>query len=277
LNAFDCLQMISGLGAIAKDAVFPTRCCGCGRLYHRQRPVKAPAEQLKGVDEEFPVTLDEYLCDRCVHLIEPIRSPFCTHCGRPFDSPEGVNHICGRCQEDPFHFSIARSAGVYSHGLKELICQYKYKFRAELAISLSRLLWQTLCQHWDPEQIDCIIPVPLHSRRMRERGFNQAELLIRQWPGLAWAQGIPFYKSKLAVRALIRCRYTPPQTGLDRNQRAANLRHAFELTDPAAVQGRRVLLVDDVLTTGATANTCARVLKGAKAVSVSVLTLARAA
>ena len=245
--------MLKGLGAIAIDGVFPPRCCGCGRLYRRQRAAKASADQFGGVVQELPVTLDKYLCDRCTRSIEPIRSPFCTHCGRPFDSRQGVDHICGRCQEDPFCFSIARSAGVYGHALKEMICQYKYKFRAELAVPLSRLLWRTLRLHWNPEEIDCIIPVPLHNRRLRERGFNQSELMIRQWPGLAWAQGIPLDKNKLSIRSLIRCRYTPPQTGLDRNQRTANLRHAFELTDPAAVQGRRVLLVDDVLTEGAAA------------------------
>jgi len=268
--------MLKALGAITKDAVFPTRCCGCGRLFRRLRPGKVSAHQLRGVDPGLPATLGEYLCSACTRLIEPIRSPFCTHCGRPFDSPQGVDHICGKCQQDPFDFSKARSAGVYGQALKELICLYKYQFRGELAVPLSRMLWQTLRRHWDPEQIDCIIPVPLHSRRLRERGFNQAELLIRLWPGLACAQGIHLDKSKLLVRTLVRCRYTPPQTGLERNQRAANLQNAFKLADPFAVQDRRVLLVDDVLTSGATANSCARVLKSAKAASVNVLTLARA-
>ncbi len=200
----------------------------------------------------------------------------CTRCGRPFDSPQGVDHICGTCQQNLFDFSKARSAGVYSHALKELVCLYKYRFRDDLATPLSRILWQTLRLHWDPEEIDCIIPVPLHSRRLRERGFNQSQLLIRQWPGLAREQGIQLNNDKLLFKALARCRYTASQTGLDRNQRAANLRHAFILTDPAAVQGRRVLLVDDVLTSGATANACARMLNRAQAASVNVLTLARA-
>ena len=267
--------MLRALGAIAKDAVFPTRCCGCGRLFRRLRPGKVPAQQSREVDQGSPATLDEYLCDACTRSIEAIQSPFCILCGRPFDSAEGVDHTCGKCQQEPFDFSKARSAGVYGHALKELICQYKYMHRDELAAPLSSLLWQTLRLNWDPEQIDCIIPVPLHSRRLRERGFNQAELLIRLWPGLACEQGTPLDKSKLSFRTLARCRYTPPQTGLDRNLRAANLRHAFKVTNSAAVQGRRVLLVDDVLTSGATANACARALKRAKAASVDVLTLAR--
>ncbi len=268
--------MISALGAITKDAVFPTRCCGCGRLFRHQQPENVLAHQSRRVDQGFTAAFDEYLCGACLRGIQPIRSPFCTLCGRPFDSTQGVDHVCGKCQQDPFDFSEARSAGVYRHPLKELICQFKYQFRDELAAPLSCLLWQTLRLHWDPEQIDCIIPVPLHIRRLRERGFNQAELLIRLWTGLACEQGIRLGRSRLSTRALARCRYTSPQTGLDRDQRAANLRHAFKVTDPAAVRGRRVLLVDDVLTSGVTANACAQALTRAKAASVDVLTLARA-
>jgi len=268
--------MIRGLGAITKDAVFPARCCGCGRLFGCQRTGKFSDQQPREVRQELPNILCGYLCGNCIRSIEPIRSPMCTRCGRPFDSPHGVDHICETCQQNPFNFSKARSAGVYGHALKELVCLYKYRFRDDLAAPLSRILWQTLRLHWDPQEIECIIPVPLHSRRLRERGFNQSQLLIRLWPGLACEQGIQFDTSILSFKALARCRYTPPQTGLDRNQRAANLRHVFTLTDRAAIQGRRVLLVDDVLTSGATANACARVLNRAKAASVDVLTLARA-
>ncbi len=171
---------------------------------------------------------------------------------------------------------MARSAGIYSHAFKALICQYKYQYRSELAVPLSRLLWQTLHLHWDPGEFDCIIPVPLHPRRLRERGFNQADLLIRQWPELARAQGIALDRDTLRNRVLVRCRYTTPQTGLDHDQRISNLQRAFTLSAPGALEGCRVLLVDDVLTTGATANACARIVKKAKAASVKVLTLARA-
>jgi ComF family protein len=209
-------------------------------------------------------------------MLEPIHSPLCTHCGRQFEAPQGVDHLCGKCRQDPFDFAMARSAGIYSHAFKALICLYKYQYRSELAVPLSRLLWQTFNLHWDPGEFDCIVPVPLHHRRLRERGFNQSELLIRQWPELARAQGIVLDRGKLKNRMLMRCRHTTPQTGLDRDQRIANLQHAFKLRAPGDARGCRVLLVDDVLTTGATANACARTLNSAKAASVKVLTLARA-
>lgn len=232
---------------------------------------------MRGMLQKGLEALAEYLCETCARSIELIRSPFCTCCGRPFESRHGVDHICGGCLENPFEFSMARSAGLYGHALKDLICLYKYQFRSELGVPLSRLLWQTLLQHWDVNDIDCVIPVPLHRRRLRARGFNQAELLVGLWPRLACEQAIAFDKRKLLTGSMIRCRSTLSQTGLDRSQRADNLRGAFKIQDPAAVQGRRVLLVDDVLTSGATADACSRALIKAKAASVDIITLARAA
>ena len=141
---------------------------------------------------------------------------------------------------------------------------------------MARILWETLNFYWDPRLIDYVIPVPLHRRRLRERGFNQAELMIRSWPAMSGAPDRQRMPPTLLTDNLVRCRYTAPQTGLDRRQRVTNLVDAFQLVDPSTVRGRRVLLVDDVLTTGATVNACARVLRRAKAASVEVLTLARA-
>ncbi len=269
-------RLLRRLRGVTKDAVFPTRCCGCSRFYRRDLTGMAEGRRQGETGHGARASLAEFLCDRCMGQTEPTGTPLCPHCGRPFDSPAGVNHLCGRCRRKPFEFSMARSAGKYDRALKALICIFKYDYRPELALPLARLLWQTLWRHWEPQAFDWIVPVPLHRRRLRQRGFNQAELLVRHWFTLAREQGLPFDRERLASGILIRHRYTPPQTGLDRQQRAANLKHAFKLTDPDAVQGRRVLLVDDVLTTGATANACARVLKKAKVASVKVLTLARA-
>lgn len=200
----------------------------------------------------------------------------CARCGCRFDSEHSVDHLCGRCQSDPFEFAKARSAGVYDRALKALICVYKYQRRPELAAPLARLLWGTLLRHWDPGEIDLLIPVPLHRRRLRERGFNQAELMLRHWPGMAHPGEASPKQGQLAFDVLIRNRYTLSQTGLDKCQRAANVAQAFRLTSCDAVRDRVILLVDDVFTTGATADACARVLKQAGAAAVHLLTLARA-
>lgn len=264
------------LGTVAVDSVFPSRCCSCGRLFRRRRTTGSPDPDSDWGARGVSAGLAGFLCETCNRLIEWVHSPLCTCCGRPFHAPQGVDHRCGNCREDPGGFFRARSAAVYRGAFKDLICAYKYQYRVALAVPLARILWQTLNLYWDPPQIDCIVPVPLHHRRMRERGFNQAELMIRAWPAASHSPGRHRKQPPLRAENLVRVRYTPPQTGLDRHQRVANMIDAFQLADPSAVCGCRVLLVDDVLTTGATVNACARVLQRAGAASVEVLTLARA-
>jgi ComF family protein len=227
-------------------------------------------------DEGRRAILADVLCGTCSHLIQWVHSPLCTCCGRPFDAPQGVDHRCGHCRESQDGFFRARSAAVYRGAFKALICAFKYQYRVELAVPLSRILWQTLCNYWDLRQIDCIVPVPLHNCRLRGRGFNQVELMIRAWTGASHSPGNHEKLPPLWADNLVRSRHTPPQTGLDRRQRKDNMSDAFHSADPSAVRGCRVLLVDDVLTTGATVNACARALHRAKAASVEVLTLARA-
>lgn len=254
---------------VVRDALFPTRCCECGTLF---RTPKA----LDEADLSFRSLMAEYLCADCSRRFQPIQSPFCLDCGRPFASPQSVDHICGECQKKPFDFMAARAAGVYENALRAMIHQFKYRGWVKLADPLGRLLWKTFLQHWNPQEVDGVIPVPLHRRRLRQRGFNQAAQLIRSWPRWAADRGIDFDQTWLMSKALVRKKHTQPQTGLNQHQRKANLRQAFELNDADAVQGLRILLVDDVLTTGATANACSQILMGAGALSVQVLTLARA-
>lgn len=156
-----------------------------------------------------------------------------------------------------------------------MIHHLKYKGYAQAAAPLGRLLWEAFKKNWEPGQIDCVAPVPLHKRRLRRRGFNQAEQLIRTWPALARRDGVSFDRGNVAGRLLVRRRDTPPQTGLDSRQRVDNVKDAFRVSEPAVARGRRILLVDDVLTTGATVEACAKALVKSGASQVHVLTLAR--
>ena len=270
------LHRIRSWGAEALDAIFPSRCYCCGRLFSR-RPITDAANKGTGHPEEgLRAILAKFLCDTCNHLIQWIHAPLCTCCGRPFNAPQGVDHPCGDCLQEAGEFGRARAAAVYCGAFKALICAYKYQYRVELAVPLARIMWQTLTVYWDPQQIDCIVPVPLHNRRLRERGFNQAELMLRTWPAVSQAAGRNQEPPALWAENLVRSRHTQPQIGLDRGKRVVNMRDAFHLADPSAIRGCRVLLVDDVLTTGATVNACTRVLRRANAASVEVLTLARA-
>ena len=194
----------------------------------------------------------------------------CKCCGTIFYTPEGEDHLCDACIVSSKAFHWARSTGLYDQTLMALIHQFKYQGNLRLARPLGRMLLQTYQQFFQPENIDLILPVPLHARRFRQRGFNQAYLLVRDWK----RSDSPVPPVEKAV--LLRTRWTDPQTGLGRKERISNIKRAFSVDDVQKIRGKKVLLVDDVYTTGATVNECARVLCAAGAKQVDVLTLARA-
>lgn len=206
-------------------------------------------------------------CDACRANITDIASPICSKCGIPFVSREGDDHTCSECLVEKKYFRKARAFGVYDGSLMEAIHLLKYKGKIALARPLSACVMKTFLQFWNTSDIDLLVSVPLHLKRLRERGFNQAHLLITRW---ADSRQIPSDGV-----ALSRTRWTSPQTGLSREERHRSVKGAFSVLHPDRISGRRILLVDDVYTTGATANECARVLMSAGAEFVDVLTLAR--
>jgi ComF family protein len=184
---------------------------------------------------------------------------------------------CGACRNDEPGFDAARNYALYTGKLRQAVLRLKFAGDHRLGVRLGELLalpWERL-PGMDGSGSPLIIPVPLHSSRRRERGFNQSELLAT---GLAHTLGK--VKGKEAPRVETACfcrkRDTPPQTGLSVAGRRENLRGAFEVAKPATVRGRRIVLVDDVMTTGATLSACARTLKRAGAAQVMGITLARA-
>ncbi len=187
---------------------------------------------------------------------------FCSSCRTPFQNsfPLDADGRCALCRSGLRGFDAAYSFGAYEGVLRELIHLYKYGKVRTLAGPLSRLLAQALPRD---EAFDATVPVPLYWRRRLQRGFNQAELLAR---GLSRRTGIP------VLRALGRVRPTPTQAGLSNNARRQNMVRAFR---SRSVQGKRILLIDDVMTTGATAASCAQALKQAGARRVALLTVAR--
>jgi competence protein ComFC len=194
---------------------------------------------------------------------EPLSAEFfCASCRTPFQNafPLDANGRCALCRSGLRGFDAAYSFGAYEGVLRELIHLYKYGRVRTLARPLSGLLAQALPRD---EAFDAAVPVPLYWRRRLQRGFNQAELLAR---GLSQRTGIP------VVKALGRLRPTPAQAGLSNSARRQNVSQAFRAR---SVQGKRILLIDDVMTTGATAASCAVALKQAGARRVALLTVAR--
>ena len=209
-----------------------------------------------------------HLCISCREQCSPIASPLCSCCGLPFATENGSDHPCGDCLQHLPPFTAARAAFVYDGPLREMIHRFKYRHQVRLRRPLGQLMAEALAPTIATWQPDLLVPVPLHPRRLQERGFNQA-ILLGTFLSRAW-------QTPLARTALTRIRWTVPQIELDHHERAANVRGAFAVPHPDAVAGRRILLLDDVLTTGSTVAECAHMLRKAGAAEVFVAAVARA-
>lgn len=210
---------------------------------------------------------NDSFCLECQENLELIGQPYCPVCGMPFLGEGPSSHLCGDCLSDIYHFDRARAAGIYRGLLREVIQRFKYEGKTFLVRPLAQLVTHIAAGLADNHDSEFIVPVPLHPRRLRQRGFNQVSLLARQ---LGSKLRLPVDYSLLK-----RSRWTEPQTGLSRKQRAKNVKGAFDLSNQKKVRGKNVLLLDDVFTTGETVNQCVRVLRDGGAREVTVLTVAR--
>jgi len=291
-----------------KEAFFPTRCLVCESFFRNSRQenrnlktflrvlssweqrfsgleglfqktdlTKDHVEAYLGTDrKKFEVLMSPFICANCSGTYMAIQSPICSTCGIVFKSREGEDHDCGECLNSPKRFRIARSAGVYDKVLMAAIHCLKYKEKIQLARPLGVLLFMAFSRYWSKGNINLILPVPLHNRKFRSRGFNPSFLLVKEWNLFTKALNGALPVIPVAEDVLVRKRWTEPQTGLGRKDRLQNIKNAFDVSDSSKVKGKKILLVDDVYTTGATANECAKVLMRAGAACVDVLTLARA-
>lgn len=239
--------------ALLLDWLYPPRCCFC-------------REALVSHDGRS-------FCQACREKVRLVSHPLCTSCGRPFLGASGDDHLCGLCMVSAPYFLQARAWACYPSGgneedpLREVLQRFKYGRKVSLGKPLGRLMAGGCFKSFRDCSFDAIIPVPLHPKRLRWRGFNQAVLLARE-VGRSWQVPLdPFI--------LFRSRETPPQTQLAEEERRKNVRGAFSLNPKKSVEGKVLLLVDDVYTSGATVNECSRVLTRGGAKEVHVVTLAR--
>lgn len=207
-----------------------------------------------------------FVCRKCWTGVRFIKSPFCERCGLPYEGEITGAFECANCRDMELHFTSARSAVAAKGVTLEIIHRFKYQRALWFEPFLADLLLRAAVPALREEKWDLIVPVPLHPTKEREREFNQAERIAA---ALATAIELPV-RTDLVRRVLP----TRTQTLLTKNQRAENVRRAFEATG-IKLQGERIILVDDVLTTGATTNACARVLRAAGADEVCVWTVAR--
>lgn len=219
------------------------------------------------------------ICEPCLQELEPVPEPLCGCCGRPLfasiapaaraeSAAAPHTELCCRlCRAHFYAFDGARSFAVYNRALSEAILLLKYEQVVPLADWFGARLAQIAIQAGRDWQADVVVPVPLHRDRRRERGYNQAELIARS---VARRLDLPF-----SSRLLIRTRPRPPRLVLSRAEHWKSVRGAYATSDGVKIDNRRVLLVDDVLTTGATLDSCSRALKKAGASAVFGLTVGR--
>lgn len=231
------------------DIIYPPRCHICSRF-------------LEKADHEIP-----HFCRGCLKHFAEIRPPFCSICGVPFQSITEENHRCESClRKRPYYQSLA-APYLYEGEIMEAIHQLKYHGKAYLADSLGKLLASFAMDRFKKTENFLIMPVPLHPKKLRERGFNQSLLLSKIVNHTL--------NMELDFLSLRRVRYTRPQAGLNREERRKNVRRAFHVLPSKGLKGRTVILVDDVATTGNTLNECGKVLKKAGCDKVFCLVLAR--
>ncbi|MHB0856540.1 MAG: double zinc ribbon domain-containing protein [Anaerolineae bacterium] len=202
-----------------------------------------------------------WLCPDCLAMVHLIRPPMCDHCG----APRAVAGCCRACRQSASHLNGVRSAALHLAPLDEAVHALKYEGVRVLADPLAALM--AACWQAHAQPVDAIVPLPLHPTRERQRGYNQSLLLAK---ALARSLHMP-----VEERWVVRTRNTRAQVGLSRTARRDNVAGAFQAQGSAAA-GRRVLLIDDVMTTGATLEACAEALRHGGAAQVWALTLARA-
>ncbi len=199
------------------------------------------------------------ICAECWDGIAPYNGPICRTCGKPLVSDASIE--CSACIIGKPAFKQARSFGLYDGTLKEAINILKYHKIKRLSKPLSAIILRT-----GIAGIDAVLPVPLYKKRLRHREFNQSALLAKY---LAGSISVP-----LAIDCLVKVRDTMPQVGLSAQEREKNIKNAFEVRDKKFIQGKTLMLVDDVITTGATVRECSKQLKKAGAKDIYVIALA---
>ena len=228
------------------DILFPRACAGCG--------TEVGHESL-------------YMCWNCLARLSVIHSPFCSICGNPVEGAVEDNFVCSSCVRKRPFFDIARSAAHYTGILQNLVQDFKYHNAIWLSRDFAELMIACAKAHLSEANIDAVTSVPLYHAKERERSYNQAFLLAREVT--------KYFHKPLVKNILCRIRPTQSQTHLTFSEREANVKNVFAVKKANLVKGSSILLIDDVMTTGATVNECSRVLKKAGAEKVSVLTLAR--
>lgn len=207
------------------------------------------------------------ICNECWGKCTFITKPYCSICSHPFEYETDENSICGACVASKPLYNRAISIFKYDDYSKKLIHKFKYKDQLHILDYFTNLILNMGKEVLD--QADIIIPIPIHKHKLLKRGYNQAALLAMQ---IAKKREISYYPQLLTKNT-----NTPPQAGLNKSQREKNIKNSFQLNSSLAkqIEGKRILLIDDVITTGSTISECCKILKKAKPGKIFVLSLTK--
>ena len=229
------------------NIIFPPQCISCATIL---QPSK-----------------EKVFCPTCRKQIKYLTRSLCPICGMAFFDSPSENHLCGNCLEKKPYFSYARAVASYETIILDTIHKFKYGRDLAIGSALASFLADYPFPDFDFQSYSLLFPVPLHIKKLRERGFNQSLILAN---ALGKKRRVDVNFSLLKRR-----KFTLTQTGLNKKERQQNIKGAFEVKDKKKVAGKNIILIDDVYTTGATLNECAKTLRKAGAHQVAVLTLAR--
>lgn len=240
--------MLATLRRLIRCFFYPQVCCLCNRWVHFEDP--------------------RPLCDPCLASLRRLGDPLCPVCGIPVPTDIlGEGYLCSACREQAPPFDKARAWGLYGDLLRRTIHYFKFQGLRHLDFPLGSLLAEAFEEHFSEECPEILVPVPIHPHRYRERGYDQTLLLTQTLSSLC---GLPI------DRSTHRRRHTAPQFGLDLAARRSNLRGAFSIDSENRLTGRKILIVDDVMTTGTTVGELGKLIKRtAHPEWLGVLTLAR--
>ncbi|HOX53945.1 MAG: ComF family protein [Candidatus Omnitrophica bacterium] len=242
--------MLKTFATAVLDLVYPNNCINCKTAI---------------IDQDYEFSL----CPGCWQSLEKNLPPFCSKCGMHLEEITAGIDLCKDCQKQNLHFDKAYSVFIFEGIIKELIHKFKYSNKTMLAKVFAQMIFDfTVNFNFPISEYDIMLPVPLNSARLREREYNQCEILARQLH--------KYFPLEISTKDIVRIRNTKSQISLDKTARWKNIDGAFKIKNKYAFVDKKVLIIDDLITTGATASELAKTLKGAGVKMVSVLTIAKA-
>lgn len=257
------------------EFIYPAKCLKCGKYFDA-----VPEKHIQGIEDCF--------CQDCMrgedagkdsHDISKglyrIKEPFCPKCCVLFPESHGDNHVCENCLKKPFKLNKIRAVAQYKGIVKDAVPLFKYQHKLSLSQKFESLMFKAFVDYFNSDSIDLIIPIPLHRVKLRQRGFNQAFFLVRNFKKLYYQTFERPPSWQIDIHSLVKLKQTATQTGFDIKQRKSNVKNAFYVRKKKNILGKTILLIDDVFTTGATCNEAATVLLKNGAKSVDALVFAR--